>query len=118
MEFASDLCRVFVACNIPFYAAENMEFHLFFSKWCPHADIPDRCKISGPILDDAANLAIAQTRTAVLGWYATGQSDMWKNIAKVPVLSTKMNVSGQVSYTESSFTSFFNRHIPYALTTL
>ena len=54
----------------------------------------------------------------LLGWYATGQSDMWKNIAKVPVLSTKMNVSGQVSYTESSFTSFFNRHIPYALTTL
>ena len=96
-DFEESLGNVFNACNFPYHAAENPEFLLFFTTWLPGARIPDRRDLAGRLLDKAATKAIAETRVAVSGQYVTGQSDMWKNIAKTPILSTTMNANGCVS---------------------
>ncbi|KAI9066355.1 hypothetical protein FKP32DRAFT_1601906 [Trametes sanguinea] len=38
-DFAADLCRLFVMCNIPWNAADNTQMELFFEKWLPGAKL-------------------------------------------------------------------------------
>ncbi|KAI0323704.1 hypothetical protein GY45DRAFT_1264165, partial [Cubamyces sp. BRFM 1775] len=83
-------------CNIPWNAAANPQLDLFFEKWVPGAKVPDRRKLSGKYLQDAADTVKNSIRTAVLGQYATGQSDGWKNIAKTSVITSMMSVNREV----------------------
>ncbi|KAJ7938616.1 hypothetical protein B0H13DRAFT_1851561 [Mycena leptocephala] len=39
-EFAEDLCKLFIACNVAWNSAANPELLLFFSKYVPEAKIP------------------------------------------------------------------------------
>ncbi|EIW55395.1 uncharacterized protein TRAVEDRAFT_131744, partial [Trametes versicolor FP-101664 SS1] len=65
---------------------------LFFEKWLPGAELPERRKLSGKYLNDAVVSARAKTRSIVHGQLATGVSDGWKNIAKVNVVTSMMSV--------------------------
>ncbi|KAJ2984582.1 hypothetical protein NUW54_g10457 [Trametes sanguinea] len=94
-DFAQDLLRFFVMCNIPWNAADSTQAELFFGKWLPGAKIPDRRKLSGSCLDAEVQHACAHTKSHVHGKLATGQSDGWKNIAKTSVITSVMSVEGQ-----------------------
>ncbi|KAI0762487.1 hypothetical protein C8Q74DRAFT_1167205, partial [Fomes fomentarius] len=69
--------------------------HLFIQKWIPGTKVPDRRKLSGEILDAAAERVVENTRAQVKGKLATGSSDGWKNVAKDDVITSFMNVNRQ-----------------------
>ncbi|KAI9066067.1 hypothetical protein FKP32DRAFT_1646435 [Trametes sanguinea] len=58
--------------------------------------LPDRRKLSGTYLKDAVASAHNITRSNVEQKFATGQSDGWKNIAKVSVITSTMSVNREV----------------------
>ena len=95
-DFAADLCKLFVACDIPWNIADHPQFHLFFEKWLPDAQLPERRSLSGVCLREVSNNAIAAEKTRVANKLAMGQSDGWKNIAKTNVTSSLMSVQRQV----------------------
>ncbi len=95
-EFSEDLCKLFIMCNIAWNVAENAQLHLFFHKWVPGAVIPDRRKLSGTYLDEAADQVRSETVKKVQGSLGTGQSDGWKNVAKTSVVASMMSVNGEV----------------------
>ncbi|KAM5539208.1 hypothetical protein V8D89_007081 [Ganoderma adspersum] len=70
--FEADLCDLFVACNFSFNAAENPQTRIFFNKWVPSTEVPDRRKLSGSC-----------------------QSDGWKNVTKTSILMSTMNVNSR-----------------------
>ena len=96
-EFANDLCRLFISCNIAWNIAENAELHLFVSKWIPGAVIPDRRTLATRYLNDLITVAKADMKKRVCGRFASGQSDGWKDIAKTNVTTSLMTVDQQVS---------------------
>lgn len=95
-EFESDLCKLFIAANIPWYGAQNAELYLFVNKWVPGAKVPDRRKLSGELLDKETEEVVKKTRSMVKAKPATGVSDMWKNVARTDVLTSLMNVERKV----------------------
>ncbi|EJD47534.1 hypothetical protein AURDEDRAFT_62232 [Auricularia subglabra TFB-10046 SS5] len=104
-EFAEDLCRVFVACNIAWNAARNAELRAFFAKWLPHLRVPDRRTLSGPILRVEKQKAVARVKSKVQGKLAMLQCDGWKNVARMPVITFMMTVAQQ-SYLLQSHNMF------------
>ena len=96
-EIAADLCELFIGCGWPWNSADNPSFHQFFDKYLPHADLPDRRKLSGPLLDSTVRNAEERIATRVQGRVATGQCDGWKNIAKTNVITSMMTVERVVS---------------------
>ncbi|GJE84312.1 hypothetical protein PsYK624_003880 [Phanerochaete sordida] len=92
-QFGRDLCKVFVALNIPWHGVGNPEFWRFCRTWIPEARVPDRRALSGRFLDE--NVAEAESRVLeqVRGRLAMGQSDGWKNIAKTNVTTSVITVN-------------------------
>ena len=96
-DFATDLCKLFIACGVAWNVAENPQFQLFFEKRLPKADIPDRRSLSGKYLNKVSDEATGMVRKSVRNKLAMGQCDGWKNVAKTNVVSTVMSVSHKVS---------------------
>ncbi|KAJ7753324.1 ribonuclease H-like domain-containing protein, partial [Mycena maculata] len=95
-EFAQDLCKLFVACNISWNSAANPQLNLFFSKYVPEAKIPDRRVLSGRILDSLALQAETGMKSIVTGRLGTGQCDGWKSGAKAAIITTSVTVDIQL----------------------
>ena len=98
--FAKDLCKVFVTSSIAWNVADHPEFRLFFSKWLPKANLPDRRALSGQYLDSTADDARQNTVTQIKSLQsklAMGQCDGWKTAAKTNITSTVMSVDYEVS---------------------
>lgn len=91
-DFAADMCRLFVACNVSWHAADHSYFRSFFSKWVPGCIIPGRKQLSGRILDGEVIKIVGEMKGKVQGRYATGQCDGWKNIAKTSIIACMVNV--------------------------
>lgn len=51
-EFQHDLCLAFVSSRLPWNAISDVQLRHFLVKWIPGAEIPDRRKLAGPILDE------------------------------------------------------------------
>ena len=97
-EFERDVCEWFVACGIPWNAANNPQTGLFSAKWFPkNVSVPDRRVLSGRILDGHVKKVEDRVEVSVKGKFATGQCDGWKNIAKTNVITTVMTVENEVS---------------------
>lgn len=96
-EFAQDLCKLFVACNMSWNSASNPQLNLFFSKYVPEAKIPDRRVLSGRVLDSLAAQTEATMKSNVAGRHGTGQCDGWKTNAKAAIISTSVTVDATVS---------------------
>lgn len=97
-EFSSDICRLFIAMNTAWAAAENPEFHTFIHKWVgPEVVVLDRRTISGRVLDKEVEKVENQVRRKVQGKLAMGSCDGWKNVAKSNVVTSLMNVGNEVS---------------------
>ncbi|KAJ7126578.1 ribonuclease H-like domain-containing protein [Mycena crocata] len=95
-EFAEDLCKLFVACNITWNSASNPQLNLFFSKYIPGAKIPDRRVLSGRVLDTLVVQAEDRMKSSVSGKLGTGQCDGWKSNAKASIITTSVTVEGQL----------------------
>ncbi|KAF7344301.1 hypothetical protein MVEN_01721700 [Mycena venus] len=91
-EFAEDLCKLFIACNISWNSAGNPELFLFFSKYVPEAKIPDRRVLSGRVLDALAAQAETSMKSKVLGKLATGQCDGYKSSARAAIVTMSITV--------------------------
>jgi len=50
-EFQHDLCLAIISSGILWNAISDVQLRHFFAKWIPGAEVPDRHKLSGPILD-------------------------------------------------------------------
>lgn len=99
VDFESDVCEWFVACAIPWNAANNPQTHLFSTKWFPkNVFIPDRRILSGRILDAHVKKVEDRVEVKVKGKFATGQCDGWKNVAKTNVITTVMTVENEVRF--------------------
>ena len=98
-RFAVDLCRLFIACNIAWSAAEHPYFRAFFAQWLPQAILPGRKSLSNGLLDRLAEEVEGGMKIDVTKRYATGQSDGWKNITKQSLVASVMNVEYTVSHT-------------------
>lgn len=96
-EFAADLCRLLVACNIAWWAVEHPYFRHFFSKWLPMAILPGRKTLSGRVLDTEAGKVTELIKRDVRDRFCTGQCDGWKNIAKSALVASIVNVEYAVS---------------------
>ncbi|KAJ7252919.1 ribonuclease H-like domain-containing protein [Mycena rebaudengoi] len=94
-EFGEDLCKLFVTCGWSWNDANNPEFKLFFDKYLPFANIPDRRVLSGPILTGEANKVIVATRQKIEGEMATYVEDGWKNVAHTHVDTSVLCVETQ-----------------------
>ncbi|KAG9220089.1 hypothetical protein CCMSSC00406_0007949 [Pleurotus cornucopiae] len=94
-EYEANLCRRFVALNLPWNAVSNPEFQSFTSKYIPSALNPDRKALSGRILDKEVALVTTLTKSVVQGKYGTGVVNGWKNIAKESLQATGFNVEGK-----------------------
>ncbi|KAJ7784891.1 ribonuclease H-like domain-containing protein, partial [Mycena maculata] len=95
-EFAQDLCKLFVACNISWNSAANPQLNLFFSKYVPEAKIPDRRVLSGSVLDSLALQAETTMKSIVTGRLGTGQCNGWKSGAKAVIITTSVTVDIQL----------------------
>ena len=95
-SFASDLCRLLIACNIAWHAVELPYWQFFFQKWLPGCLIPGRLSLSGRILDEEATKVMDKVKMYVKGRFATGQCDAWKNIAKTSIVASMINVEYSV----------------------
>ncbi|KAG9076719.1 hypothetical protein FRC06_009350, partial [Ceratobasidium sp. 370] len=58
----------------------------------PGVKLPDRRKLSGPILEQELANAEASMRELVRGHIATGMSDGWKNIKRNSLLASMLSV--------------------------
>ncbi|KAJ7940007.1 hypothetical protein B0H13DRAFT_1464936, partial [Mycena leptocephala] len=95
-EFAEDLCKLFIACNVAWNSAGNPELHLFCSKYIPGAKIPDRKVLSGRVLDTLAVHAETNMKSNVSGKLATGQCDVWKSEAKAAIITMSVTVEAKL----------------------
>ncbi|KAJ7260042.1 ribonuclease H-like domain-containing protein [Mycena rebaudengoi] len=100
-EFAEDLCKLFIACNVAWNSAANPELLLFFSKYIPEAKIPDRRVLSGRVLDTLVVQVEADIKSKVSGKLGTGQCDGWKTGAKASIITTSVTVEGKI-YTNAA----------------
>ena len=96
-EFNEDLCKLFVSCGFAWNAASNPEMGLFMSKWISGAKVPDRRVLSGRILDGEVAKVDAKTKERVVGKFATGQCDGWKNVSKTSIVTSMITVEHEVS---------------------
>ena len=96
-EFQHDLCLAFISSGIAWNVISDVQLQHFLEKWIPGAEIPDRRKLAGPILDKEVTRVISKTRLHTAGRFATGQSDGWKNIAKASVVTSMIIVDFEVS---------------------
>ena len=96
-EFQYNLCLAFISSGIAWNAISDVQLWHFLEKWIPGAEIPDRRKLAGPILDKEVTRVISKTRLHTAGRFATGQSDGWKNIAKASVVTSMIIADFEVS---------------------
>ncbi|KAF8593718.1 hypothetical protein BDV93DRAFT_460449 [Ceratobasidium sp. AG-I] len=97
-RFETDLCKLFVANGYPWSSVNNPETHIFYNTWFPEISLPDRHKLSGPILQRQVNAANDSMHDAIKGRIATGMSDGWKNIRRTSLLASMLSVDYK-SYT-------------------
>ncbi|KAJ7891750.1 hypothetical protein B0H13DRAFT_1625867 [Mycena leptocephala] len=95
-EFAEDLCKLFIACNIAWNSANNPELLLFFSKYLPEAKIPHRRVLSGRVLDTLVVQVESEMKAQVSGKLGMGQCDGWKSNAKASIVTTSVTVDGKI----------------------
>ncbi|KAJ7238184.1 ribonuclease H-like domain-containing protein [Mycena rebaudengoi] len=95
-DFAQDLCKLFIACNVAWNSAANPELLLFFSKYIPEAKIPDRRVLSGRVLDTLVVQAESEMKSNVAGKLGTGQCDGWKSGAKAAIITTSVTVKAKL----------------------
>lgn len=100
-EFAADLCRLMLVCNVAWWAVDQPYWRAFFAKWIPQCLMPGSKQLSGRILDEEAGHVIEGVKTKVHGRYATGQCDGWKNITKTSIVASMINVEYTVCESSS-----------------
>ncbi|KDN35726.1 hypothetical protein RSAG8_11349, partial [Rhizoctonia solani AG-8 WAC10335] len=91
-ELEADLCKLFVANGWAWHGINGPETQIFFEKWFPATTLPDRHKLSGPILQRELEAANASMRNAISGRVATGMSDGWKNIRRNSLIASMLSV--------------------------
>ncbi|KAJ7735370.1 ribonuclease H-like domain-containing protein [Mycena metata] len=95
-EFAEDLCKLFIACNIAWNSANNPQLLLFFSKYLPAAKIPDRRVLSGRVLDTLVGQIETEMKEQVSGKLGMGQCDGWKTGAQASIVTTSVTVEAKL----------------------
>ena len=68
------------------------------AKWIPEAVIPDRCTLSGSILDRQLQRVESRMKDRLNGRLAMGQCDGWKNNAKTSVVAMMVTVDNEVCH--------------------
>lgn len=96
-EFAADVCRLLVICNIAWWAVDQPYWRAFFEKWQPAAYMPGRKELSGRILNDEAEKVKGKMKGKVKGHYGSGQNDGWKNIVKTSLIASMVMICYVVS---------------------
>ncbi|CAE6454793.1 unnamed protein product [Rhizoctonia solani] len=91
-KFNSDLCKLWIANGFAWHAINAPETYNFFQKWLPGATLPDRHKLSGPILRTQLEAANASMHNAISGRLATGMSDGWKNVRRNALIASILSV--------------------------
>ncbi|KAG1717207.1 hypothetical protein EDB19DRAFT_1654677 [Suillus lakei] len=91
-EFAAELCRLMLVCNVAWWAVDQPYWRAFFSKWIPQCLMPGSKQLSGRILDEEAGHVVEGVKMKVHGQFATGQCDGWKNINKTSIVASMINV--------------------------
>lgn len=76
-EFSSDFLRWFTACGISYNVASHPATKVFFKKYLPQYDVPDRQKLSGPLLQAEVGRVIAVRRRKLEGKSSTYTIDGW-----------------------------------------
>lgn len=112
-EFQHDLCLAFISSGIAWNAISDVQLRHFLAKWIPGAEIPDRRKLAGPILDKEVTRVVSKTRLQIGGQYATGQCDGWKNIAKASVVTSMIVVDFEVSAPINYLMRSHRQHVFY-----
>lgn len=96
-RFESDICKLWIANGWSWNSINNPQTRMFFDIWRPEAKLPDRHKLSGPVLRGEVETANALMHNAVKGRIATGMSDGWKNIRRTSLLASMLSVDYKVS---------------------
>lgn len=98
-EFEDDFCRVLIAINTAWVAADNHVLRAFMGKWVSHpVTVPNRRIVSGRVLERVAEGVETSVAVTVAGKMGTGQSDGWKNVAKTHLVSSLMSVENEVRH--------------------
>ena len=95
-RFESDICKLWIANGWSWNSINSPQTRMFFDAWRPEAKLPDRHKLSGPVLRSKVETANVLMREAVKGQTTTGMSDGWKNIRRTSLLASMLSVNYKV----------------------
>ncbi|KAM5535809.1 hypothetical protein V8D89_010532 [Ganoderma adspersum] len=90
-EFQDDFARLLYTAGAAFRCSDIPYWRAFFQKWVPGSQLPSRQAIGGRILDRLAKDVVDAMQAHLRGRCGTGQSDGWKNIAKVSIIGSMIN---------------------------
>ncbi len=79
-DFAADLCVLMIVCNMVWWNVKHPFCQQFFGKWLPGTIVPGQRELLGHVLDEQAAQVEEGIKREVIGRFATGQCDGWKNI--------------------------------------
>ncbi len=85
---------------LPWWAVEHPYRRMFFQNWVPGCVMPGCEKVSGSLLERAAEGVVGKMKKKVQGRYGTGQCDGWKNVAKTSLITLMVNVEYLGIYSE------------------
>lgn len=97
-RFESDLCKLWVANGWAWNGVIQPQTRIFFRDWVPGAKLPDRHKLSGPILRSEVEASNSAMHDDIKGRIAIGMSDGWKNIKRDSLLATMLSVDYKVCF--------------------
>lgn len=95
-EFELDLLRLIATLRLPYAIVQSPEMEVFVAKWIPGARLPDRHKLSGPLLEKEALAVVLRRKVDLQGKLATYVYDGWKDGKKRNIGSSSLLVKRKV----------------------
>lgn len=96
-QFNRQVLALLISGNTAFHAVENPVWRKFFSVNFPKWHLPGSSALSGTVLTCEVDNIIGSWSKRISGKFATGQTDGWKNICHRALLTSTLNIEGEVS---------------------
>ena len=95
-EIDQQFLRAFISAGWSYNSVTDPEVKKLFAMMNSHYKVPNRNKLSGPLLDREFECTQKRITERQRGHYATGQCDGWKDLSKNSLLAFLVTANGEV----------------------
>jgi hypothetical protein len=95
-EIDQQFLRAFISAGWSYNSVTDPEVKKLFTMMNSHYKVPNRNKLSGPLLDREFERTQKRITERQRGHYATGQCDGWKDLSKNSLLAFLVTANGEV----------------------